>query len=97
MPDREKVIKGLEVCRDQDNPPGHRFTGCKDDCPYYGNGCAKKLKEDAMDQLKEQPEIVLCKDCKWWSKSKLKCYRPYANRQSNSNSFCDKGIRKNVQ
>jgi hypothetical protein len=61
--DREKVIKGLEVCRDQDNPPGYRFTGCKDDCPYYGNGCAKKLKEDAMDQLKEQPEIVRCKDC----------------------------------
>ena len=63
--DREKVIKGLEVCRDQDNPPGYRFTGCKDDCPYYGNGCAKKLKEDAMDQLKEQPEIVRCKDCEY--------------------------------
>lgn len=66
MPDRGKVIKGLEVCRDQDNPPGYRFTGCKDDCPYYGNGCAKKLKEDAMDQLKEQPEIVRCKDCKYF-------------------------------
>ena len=51
--DREKVIEGLEVCRDQDNPPGYRFTTCVDDCPYHGNGCARKLKEDALELLKE--------------------------------------------
>ena len=54
MPDREKVKNGLEVCRDQDNPPGYRFTSCVDDCPYHGNGCARKLKEDAIALLKEQ-------------------------------------------
>jgi hypothetical protein len=70
MIDKEKVIKGLEVCRDQDNPPGYRFTSCVDDCPYNGNGCARKLKEDAMDQLKEQPEIVRCKDCKFYPDGK---------------------------
>ena len=57
MPDREKVINGLEVCRDQNNPPGYRFTSCVDDCPYYGNGCASKLKEDAIALLKEQEAV----------------------------------------
>ena len=58
MPDREKVIKGLEVCRDQNNPPGYRFTSCVDDCPYNGNGCARKLKEDALALLKEQDGLL---------------------------------------
>ena len=57
MPDREKVIKGLEVCRDQNNPPGYRFTSCVDDCPYHGNGCARKLKDDALAMLKEQEAV----------------------------------------
>lgn len=56
MPDREKVKNGLEVCRDQDNPPGYRFTSCVDDCPYHGNGCARELKEDALALLKEQED-----------------------------------------
>lgn len=79
MIDREKVIKGLKVCRDQNNPPGYRFTSCVDDCPYHGDGCARKLKEDALALLKEQkakkflvdetgkitplPVVVRCKDC----------------------------------
>lgn len=57
MSEREKVIEGLEVCRDQDNPPGYRFTSCADDCPYHGNGCARKLKEDALALLKEQEDL----------------------------------------
>ena len=66
MTDREKVIKGLEVCRDMDNPPGYRFTSCDPDCPYHGNGCARRLKEDALALLKEQDAVVRCKDCKAW-------------------------------
>ena len=47
---------------------------------------------------KEKPiRIVRCENCRWWSKSKLKCYRPYANRQANATSFCDKGELKNEQ
>ena len=64
MMDREIVIKALETCRDQDNPPGYRFTSCVDDCPYHGNGCARKLKEDALALLKEQKELVRCADCR---------------------------------
>ena len=63
----------------------------------YKVGFVKGYDKGYKDAMAKKSNIIKCKDCKWWSKSKLKCYRPYANRQSNSNSFCDKGIRKNVQ
>ena len=61
MPDMEKVIKGLRICIDR--VPG-KYT-C-DKCPYetHGNECEIDLSEDALALLKEQPEIVRCKDCK---------------------------------
>ena len=59
MPDREKVIKGLEHCSSSD--------GCKG-CPYSknerGHVCSSDCILDALALLKEQPEIVRCKDCK---------------------------------
>ena len=48
----EKAIKGLEVCREMDNPPGWRCTDCVE-CPYHENGCARKLKEDSMQLLQQ--------------------------------------------
>lgn len=60
MTDIEKTIKGLEVCREMNNPPGYRFETCAD-CPYHENGCAKKLKEDAIELLKEyRKESIQC-------------------------------------
>ena len=51
MPDREKVIKGLEVCVDR--VPG-KYTCNK--CPYEtdGNDCEINLTKDAAALLKEQ-------------------------------------------
>lgn len=53
MPDRGKVIRGLEVCVSRD--PG-KYTCYK--CPYEtaGNDCEIKLSEDALALLKEQDE-----------------------------------------
>ena len=52
MPDREKVIKGLECC----NAPNNH-----DDCPYNGdnhyNVCTHKLLCDALELLKEQEAV----------------------------------------
>ena len=62
--DREKVIKGLEIC-------GHRVISqenCKE-CPYIYDGRAKQsncegvLHWDALALLKEQEAVVRCKDC----------------------------------
>lgn len=51
MSDKEKVLKGLEVCTSK--PP--TCTGC----PYFDE-CkidAQKLKEDALSMLKEQEPV----------------------------------------
>ena len=57
MADLKETIKALEVCREMDNPPGWRTATCED-CPYHGDGCARKLKEDAAELLKyQQAEI----------------------------------------
>ena len=60
MVDREKVITGVDICLS-------RFH-CGEDCPYYNvenrSGCMELLRKDALELLKEQPEIVRCEDCK---------------------------------
>lgn len=66
MTDREKVIKGLEHCSNK--------SLCNDSCPYssilrdpnFGiDECITQLAHDALELLKE-PEIVRCKDCKYY-------------------------------
>ena len=52
MPDREKVIKGLEC-----HAKGAK--GCLFDCPYGNeNGCQLLLCSDALALLKKQDEII---------------------------------------
>lgn len=71
MAEREKVIKGLEICT-KDIPMSnavHKDDFCKE-CPYYNakyRYCWNQIvmMRDALALLKEQPEIVRCRDCKW--------------------------------
>ena len=54
MPDKDKVIKGLELCAE-------RY--CDSDCPYYrrsptiGGTCTKELLADALALLKEHEAV----------------------------------------
>ena len=56
MPDREKVIKGLECCLTFDSPCG--------DCPYYSYediqelDCERNLQHDALVLLKKQDKRI---------------------------------------
>ncbi len=59
MPDREKVIKGLEHCAFGSSDPCY-----ENDCPYYQSDCTEELKKDILALLKAQPDVVRCKDCK---------------------------------
>ena len=70
MPDREKVIRGLECCiRHGENAE----VGCgrKDECPYEQNGlkCWLDLNRDALAMLKEQENaskrnpVIVCPHC----------------------------------
>ena len=87
MPDREKVIKGLEVCTSTADG-----ESCPKDCPYYQEVCYgyDQLMRDALALLKEQkeqkffvdksgkitplPVVVRCKDCKHWSAERINDY-----------------------
>ena len=67
MPDREKVIKGLECC---DCDLDHAYFNSCFKCPYEednqcgGMGlCTSLLAHDALALLKEQEPVVHCKDC----------------------------------
>ena len=54
MTEREKVIKGLELCSRE-----HPMTiGCLLDCPYDNvDGCKKKLMQQALALLKAQEPV----------------------------------------
>jgi len=47
--DREKVIKGLELCE-----IGSGDRCYETECPYYRQGCTESLKNDILELLKEQ-------------------------------------------
>ena len=68
MPDREKVIKGLEICSDCGFCESIKKFDLR--CPYRNNdgkGCDRsQLLMDALSLLKEQEAVVRCKDCKAW-------------------------------
>lgn len=48
MPDREKVIKGLEHCE-----IGSGDRCYETECPYYEQECTESLKNDILELLKE--------------------------------------------
>ena len=62
MPDRGKVIKGLECCMSKQICRGCPYKD-KDECEDGGYYYSKAI-EDALALLKDQPEVVRCKDCK---------------------------------
>ena len=88
MPDMEKVVKGLECCSVK-----HNCTGC----PYFkfDASCQDDMNKDALELLKEQSQIVRCKDCKhstddvdcpiWLNRWKLK---------ESDNWFCADGEKR---
>ena len=54
MPDREKVIRGLECCLEFLNQ-----DSCPEECPYRSDGgCWETMKRDALALLKEQTERI---------------------------------------
>ena len=96
--DREKVIKAWECC----NPFNRK---CKE-CPYekdcYHDGVSRHMVADAVALLKEQPDIVLCKDCKHHGEKYthangyeyVVCWRDGYGIHKLANGFCDCGERK---
>jgi hypothetical protein len=49
--DAEKVIKGLEICKNHDG------SNCLE-CPYFVDECVDDLSADALELLKEQEDKI---------------------------------------
>lgn len=60
MADREKLIRGLELCA-YDPDPGQELKEIRScpECPYYLAGCAPRLIRDALALLREQEARVM--------------------------------------
>ena len=96
MPDREKVIKGIRKCL------SHKPCS-ENDCPYE-NECAVEhlndpLIRDALALLKDQPQIVRCKDCKFGFSEYgyVFCTKPHVEKGSANHKpdwLCADGERK---
>ena len=64
MTELNRVIYDIERCT------CHVPDACRDCSKYRGEytpDCMEQLLTDALKLLKEQPEIVRCKNCKWFS------------------------------
>ena len=59
MPDREKVVKGLEICIKHGESPTFG-CGAKNQCPYEREGiiCWISLNRDALELIKEQQRRI---------------------------------------
>ena len=95
MTGMEKVVKGLETHTDL-------YVSCKD-CPYMKQEdvdryCEYLLMKDVLKVLKEQPEIVRCKYCKWFSEKGF-CKHPDggAGNIRPADWFCADGKRREVE
>ena len=98
MSDREKVIKGL-----QQHCEGSMFDRCGE-CPYYAVAdepfqCRDAILLDVFALLKEkeQPEIVRCKDCKYWSPNTEFCASlsvATVAHQTPPDWFCADGVKR---
>lgn len=67
----DKVIKALSIC----SKTG--FCEGNNGCPYWKESDwhfddCKQMSKDALKLLKEQKQIVRCKDCMWWHPDKHK-------------------------
>ena len=58
MTDREKVIKGLEICICFGNRTQFDCTGCPYNTEELLTKCITKMQEDVLELLKEQAEHI---------------------------------------
>lgn len=58
MVDREKVVKGLEICICFGNGTLYDCTGCPYDTKELLTKCITKMQEDVLELLKEQAEHI---------------------------------------
>lgn len=95
MTELNQVIYDIERCT------CHVPDACRDCSKYKGTytpDCMEQLLTDALKLLKEQSEIVHCKNCKWFSEKGF-CKHPDggAGNIRPTGWFCGDGKRREVE
>ena len=91
MPDREKVIKGLECCS---AVPEHDCENCPYDQETGDYICgSREMKREAIELLKEQEAVVRCRDCKHHDDD-FPCELHTIDGSANDEWFCADGEQK---
>lgn len=96
---KDRIVENLEYCRENQNS-----NDCES-CEYGGRSfqICERLVDDILVLLKEHPEIIKCKDCKYCIKEpngELYCdilavgYEPLGSKKVNADWFCADGERK---
>ena len=115
MAELEKVIKCLEHCRKITNSCEgcpYENVPADENCMLTMHGDALELLKELIDERhcyeewkegygKNQPQIVRCKDCKYYHKPEYgftygDCTYCSAWRQVSTDDFCSKGRRKDT-
>ena len=94
MANLEKVIQGLNALYDSMHK--HQCYACSYEFIETANEFGTNIIADAIEILEEQPEVVRCKDCKWFHqafKSEGRCLK-HDNDYHEPNWFCADGERK---
>lgn len=65
MANKDTVIKSIENCLHEKECDDCSYEGC---IHAHGN-CIGDLMAHALELLKEQPQVVRCKDCRHWDKT----------------------------
>lgn len=87
MADREKAIDGLEMLRFFNQRAGRELWADKPhDIQETDIANADAILADALELLKEQQELVRCKDCKHWNE-RIRC-------RKHKDWFCADGERR---
>ena len=92
MEDRERIINDIGCCI------SHGLDACKY-CSKYDPtdiklDCMDRLFRDAMESLKEEPEIVRCKDCRKKDKEECPMYVDYpCTNKPGDDWFCAEGAK----
>lgn len=81
MPDREKVIKGIEAIRE------FFGFGLPSQSPVFE--AYQNTLTDALVLLKEQEAVVRCRECKWYERCELNDLM-----LNHENGFCADGERR---
>lgn len=95
MPDREKVLKGLERCYKRDKACIY--------CSYHGECCTSRLARDALALLKAQEPVLLLDQHKSgdhfinanspWKSTCPRCGKKIEGRQTRFCKYCGQAVK----